>query len=152
MHYRFSIALVCFVSLQSNAMIKERRTTTMSPIEIASLSALSFLPTSAPRTPQDALDKFLKTTKSSCDFTSLVRKKEKCLAALEYIEKYLNAKMFIEKLQEEKRAEKQRLEEKKEWLKYVGEINNSGYFPHSEIAYETHYSSNNRYDQGDWYP
>jgi tRNA A37 threonylcarbamoyladenosine modification protein TsaB len=136
------------MTLQSNAMLKDsiavRRTVTMSPsIEICTLSSLSLLPTSAPATPQDAVDKFLKTTKSSCDLKTLMRKKAKCLAAIEYIEKYMDAETFIEKLQEEKRAEKQReLEEQKreeekrlvekkhqEWLQYVRESNNSGYFP-----------------------
>lgn len=133
MHYRCIAILACLISLQSNGVTEDsvvRRARTMTPLREIDTSYLCLLPTSAPATPQDAVDKFLKSTKSSCDFKTLVRKKAQYQAALEHIEKYMNTRMFIQQLMEEKRAEKQRLEEeKKEWLQYVRESNNSGYFP-----------------------
>lgn len=143
MHYRCIAILACLTSLQSNAMLKDpilRRTMTMSPsTEICTLSSLSLLPTSEPTTPKEKT--FLRRVKTDHNFSCTAKLREK-----DVTEKLSLMKTFIKQLQKQKlEEEKKRLEqeEKQEWLKYVRESNNSGYFPHSGADCE---SRNYSYD------
>lgn len=142
MQYRFIMALVCFISLQSNALPKDQNVQTdiLQPE-----TDTTYLPYSEPTTPKEKY--ILRRVQTDYNFLYTVSLRKNLET-----EKISLMKKYIKELQEQKLAEEKRLAEEtyKKWLQYVRESNSCGFFPHSGIVHEINYVSN--HDADVFYP